>query len=187
MYTSSSLTIRPAALADAAVIHRLADEAFPATYRNILTQAQIAYMMEWMYSLESLERQMTVEGHRYYIAYADGEAVGYVSIQQEEADLFHLQKIYVLPSWQGRGVGSRLFAHALAAIRALHPKACRMELNVNRDNSAREFYERQGMKIVRVGDFDIGGGYFMNDYIMGLDLPGDDDRQKDAAFSNYQI
>jgi ribosomal protein S18 acetylase RimI-like enzyme len=174
-------------VADGPLIHRLAEEAFPATYREILTPEQIAYMMEWMYSLDSLERQMTVEGHRYYIAYADGMAVGYVSIQQEEADLFHLQKIYVLPSWQGRGVGTRLFAHARAVIRAMHPGPCRLELNVNRYNSARDFYERQGMRIVRIGDFDIGGGYFMNDYIMGLELTGDDDRQKNAAFSNYQV
>jgi hypothetical protein len=43
------------------------------------------------------------------------------------------------------------------------------------------------MRIVRIGDFDIGGGYFMNDYIMGLELTGDDDHQKNAAFSNYQV
>jgi ribosomal protein S18 acetylase RimI-like enzyme len=108
--------------------------------------------------------------------------VGYVSIRQESEDLFHLEKIYVLPSWQGRGVGSRLFAHALAAIRAQHPRACRMELNVNRYNSARAFYERQGMKIVRVGDFDIGGGFFMNDYIMGLELPGDASDTRGMSF-----
>jgi ribosomal protein S18 acetylase RimI-like enzyme len=182
MYSSSSLTIRPATVADAPLIQHLAEEAFPATYRNILTPEQIAYMMEWMYSLESLERQMTVEGHRYYVATADGESVGYVSIRQESKDLFHLEKIYVLPSWQGRGVGSRLFAHALAAIRAQHPRACRMELNVNRYNSARAFYERQGMKIVRVGDFDIGGGFFMNDYIMGLELPGDASNTRGMSF-----
>jgi ribosomal protein S18 acetylase RimI-like enzyme len=173
MYTSSSLTIRPASVSDAPLIHSLAAVAFPATYKDILTPDQIAYMMEWMYSLPNLRRQMTDEGHLYYIAYVADEAVGYVSIQQEESDLYHLQKIYVLPEWHGRGVGTRLFAHAVAEIRAIHPKACRMELNVNRHNSARDFYKRMGMREVRTGDFDIGNGYFMNDYIMALDLPGD--------------
>lgn len=45
-----------------------------------------------------------------------------------------------------------------------------MELNVNRSNRARGFYERMGMKKLREGDFPIGEGYFMNDYIMGIDL-----------------
>ena len=164
-----SLSIRSASVADCELIHQLASEAFPATYREILTPEQIDYMMSWMYSLPSLERQMRAEGHRYYIAYADGVPVGYVSIQQEGIDLFHLQKIYVLPAWQGRGVGGHLFRHAVAQVPTLHPAPCRMELNVNRQNPARAFYEHQGMRIVRQGDFEIGGGYEMNDYIMAME------------------
>ena len=45
-----------------------------------------------------------------------------------------------------------------------------MELNVNRNNPALGFYEHMGMKKVREGDFPIGNGYYMNDYIMGLDI-----------------
>lgn len=45
-----------------------------------------------------------------------------------------------------------------------------MELNVNRENRARYFYERMGMRRLREGDFPIGEGYYMNDYIMGLDI-----------------
>ena len=45
-----------------------------------------------------------------------------------------------------------------------------MELNVNRSNRALHFYERMGMRRLREGDFPIGGGFYMNDYIMGLDL-----------------
>jgi len=45
-----------------------------------------------------------------------------------------------------------------------------MELNVNRNNKALHFYEHKGMKKLREGDFPIGNGYYMNDYIMGLEL-----------------
>jgi hypothetical protein len=38
------------------------------------------------------------------------------------------------------------------------------------------------MKIVRIGDFDIGGGFFMNDYIMGLELPGDASDTRGMSF-----
>lgn len=43
-------------------------------------------------------------------------------------------------------------------------------LNVNRNNRALHFYERMGMRKLREGDFPIGDGYYMNDYIMGLDI-----------------
>jgi len=45
----------------------------------------------------------------------------------------------------------------------------RIELNVNRNNKAVSFYEHLGMKIARQGDFPIGKGFYMNDYIMSID------------------
>ena len=44
------------------------------------------------------------------------------------------------------------------------------ELNVNRRNKVLDFYQHLGMRIARSGDFDIGGGFFMNDYIMRKEL-----------------
>lgn len=164
MYTTKKATIQ-----DCDLIRSMAAIVFPATYKAILTQEQLDYMMEWMYSLESLRRQMT-EGHVYYIAYKDGVACGYLSVQPEADDLFVLQKIYVLPEFQGGQLGKFLFRKAVEHIRTLHPGPCRMELHVNRHNKAVQFYERMGMRKLREGDFEIGGGFYMNDYIMGLDL-----------------
>lgn len=84
-------SIRQATYADITLIHEMAANVFPETYKNILTPEQIEYMMEWMYSLENLRKQMEEEGHIYYLAFKDGEAAGYVSIQQEGESLFHLQ------------------------------------------------------------------------------------------------
>lgn len=163
------LTIRQAGAEACPLIRRLADEAFPATYREILTPAQLDYMMEWMYSPESLARQLR-EGHVYFIASADSEPCGYASVRQEAHDLFHLEKIYVLPRFQGIGAGALLFRTVVEHIRTVHPAPCRMELNVNRRNRAVAFYERMGMRRLREGDFPIGGDFYMNDYIMGLEI-----------------
>ena len=40
----------------------------------------------------------------------------------------------------------------------------------SRPNPALGFYLHMGMKKVSEGDFDIGGGYYMNDYIMAIDV-----------------
>ena len=163
-------TIKKATLEDITLINQLAWSVFPETYKNILTKEQIDYMMDWMYSPENLKKQMTEEGHIYYIAYKEHEAAGYVSIQPEGRDLFHLQKIYVIPYYQKSHLGKLLFQQAIKAIKEIHPGPCRMELNVNRDNPALGFYKHMGMRKVREGNFPIGNGYYMNDYIMGLDI-----------------
>lgn len=155
---------------DIPVIRQLAEQAFPDTYREILSPEQIDYMMEWMYSAESLHRQMEEEGHTYYIARVDGEPAGYVSIRQEGEHTFHLEKIYILVAYKGRHLGRMLFEQALKAIKELHPGPCTMQLNVNRQNPALGFYKHMGMKKADEGDFPIGQGYYMNDYIMSIDL-----------------
>ena len=162
-------TLRQAAKDDITLIHELACQAFPATYRDLLSREQIDFMMDWMYSPANLEKQME-EGHVYFIASHEGKDCGYLSVQPEGPGVFHLQKIYVLPRFQGLGVGEFLFRHAVEYIRSVHPAPCRMELNVNRNNRALHFYERMGMRKLREGDFPIGDGYYMNDYIMGLEI-----------------
>ena len=162
--------IRKAFVEDISVIRLLASVVFPDTYKEILSTEQLEYMMDWMYSTESLNRQMTEDGHIYYLAYQADEPVGYLSIQPEGEHIFHLQKIYVLPAFQGKGLGKLLFEQAIRAIKELHPSPCQMRLNVNRQNKALTFYLKMGMTKVDEGDFPIGDGYYMNDYIMGLNI-----------------
>ena len=162
--------IRKATLEDIEMINRLAWIVFPHTYKEILSTEQMEYMMDWMYSPENLHKQMTEDGHIYYLAFEGDEPAGYLSIQPEGEHTYHLQKIYVLPSFQGKKLGKLLFEHAIKAIKELHPEPCQMRLNVNRQNKALTFYEKMGMKKVDEGDFHIGNGYYMNDYIMALDI-----------------
>lgn len=164
------IDVRRATLGDIPLINEMAQNIFPHTYGDILTPEQIDYMMEWMYAPHNLEKQMRDEGQVYFIGYINNSPFGYLSVQQEEEDLFHLQKIYVLSHFQGKGLGKLLFQQAIDYIKSVHPAPCKMILNVNRDNKAKQFYERLGMKVHSVGDFPIGNGYYMNDYIMELSL-----------------
>jgi ribosomal protein S18 acetylase RimI-like enzyme len=166
--------VRKASLVDLRPIHDLAWKVFPATYRSILTPEQIDFMMEWMYSIPSLTEQVLREGHRYLVAEReDGRLAGYVSVQPENRTdettglpLWHLQKIYVDPDMQGEYLGQTLFEAAFAYVKELQGGPATVHLNVNRHNPALGFYEHMGMVKAGEGDFDIGHGFYMNDYIM---------------------
>jgi ribosomal protein S18 acetylase RimI-like enzyme len=163
--------IRKATIEDIPLINRLAWIVFPHTYKELLSPGQIDFMMDWMYSPTNLHKQITENGHIYYLAFQGDVPTGYLSIQPEGEHVYHLQKIYVLPSYQGKKLGKLLFQQANDGIKELHPAPCQMRLNVNRYNTkAVEFYQRMGMKKIFAGDFDIGHGYLMTDYIMALDI-----------------
>lgn len=103
-------TIRKATSTDCELIHKLAWQIFPETYKEILSKEQTEYMMEWMYSIENIRKQMEEEEHVYFIAYEECEAAGYVSIQPQGKDLFHLQRFMYSPIIRGHTVGVSCFA-----------------------------------------------------------------------------
>lgn len=96
-------TIKKATTNDIQLINEMAQIVFPATYREILSKEQLDYMMDWMYSPKNLRKQMEEEGHIYYIAYKDGEAAGYVSIQPEENIYFICRKSMYFPFFKVAG------------------------------------------------------------------------------------
>ena len=166
-----------ASSSDLKTIHDMAQVVFRHTYREILSNEQMEYMMDMMYSMPNLRIQLQ-DGHHYYIAYVSGKPCGYVSVQSEgsdetDAEVFHLHKIYVMPDAQGAGVGKSLFQKVIDHVceNSLGRKA-RIELNVNKYNKAVEFYKHLGMRILIEEDFPIGNGFYKTDYIMGLDLDG---------------
>ena len=169
------ITIRKASLDDIPDIQALADVVFRSTYKNILSPEQMDYMMEWMYSTESLQKQINPPEKVFLLAEYDGSFCGYASYEFETClddgrKQFHLQKLYVLPACQGRGVGKALLGKVIEILSELSPEGFRMELNVNRNNAATGFYEHLGLYRDRQGDFPIGKGFYMNDYIYALDV-----------------
>ena len=165
------VTFKKAGLEDTPLIEALAQEIFRETYKVMLSPEQIDYMMEWMYSQENLHKQITRQGHIYHIVYDGDTAVGYVSLEQQGERLWHLQKIYLRPGLQGKSIGKQMFLFAVDYIRAHSSLPATMELNVNRDNiKAWTFYQHMGMHKASQGDFHIGHGFYMTDYIMEMEI-----------------
>ena len=166
------IAVRVASVKDIQIIRELARISFCATYMSIISKEQIEYMMQWMYSEETLRRELA-GNVTYLLLELEGKAVGYVSFGPEsdatcQPESYHLHKIYLLPEVQHLGLGTLLFRAAEERMR--EAGASFFELNVNRHNPALSFYKRMGMKIARSGDFEIGEGFFMNDYILRKDL-----------------
>lgn len=157
------------------VIHDMAQVVFRHTYKDILSPEQMEYMMDMMYSMPNLHKQIE-EGHHYYIAYRGEIPCGYVSVQYEGKDdqgveIYHLHKIYVMPEAQGCGTGMALFNKVIEHVRAeVKDAPARIELNVNKYNKSVDFYKHIGLKVLVEEDFPIGNGFYKTDYIMGLDL-----------------
>ena len=160
----SSAAIRPASLADIPTIIELAEATWEPTYRFIISKEQIDYMYRVIYTPASLQRQMTEQGHQFLLLLDEDRPGGFASYSAKEAaGTYHLNKIYMLPSHQGRGFGQLLLRAVEQAVRQAGGHT--LELNVNRHNPALAFYEHAGFQLHREEDIPIGP-YWMNDYVM---------------------
>ena len=138
-------SIQKASPGDIPLIRELTFKVWPQTYTGLLSQEQIDYMLEMMYSPSSLEKQMK-DGAQFLLVYDEKEPVGFASFQEIEPGIYKLHKIYVLPSQQGKGTGRFVIDHIIHEIRQQKAKA--LQLQVNRYNTAKSFYELFGFAAI---------------------------------------
>ena len=161
----SDVSIRFADIGDLNTIGFLIQQIWPGTYKDILSGAQLRYMMKLFYSPGSLKNQMVDKKHVFILIEQEDNPVGFASYSFiKKPGICKLHKIYVLPNQQGKGLGKTIIDFIVNDIRPQNATA--LHLNVNRNNKAKNFYERLGFAVIKEEDIDIGNHYFMNDYVM---------------------
>ena len=146
------------------IVRDIAAEVWPKTFAPILPPEQIPYMMRMMYAPEVMECELR-EGYRFAALVVDGVPSGYISWSPYHGDTAKLHKVYLLTSCHGRGFGRMMLDYASDVCRAAGFK--KLRLNVNKHNErAISVYLRNGFETVESVKNDIGGGFFMDDYVM---------------------
>lgn len=159
------IRLRRAEAADIELIHRLAVSIWNDHYPAIIGQEQVDYMLGKMYSFETLNEQIKGLKQHFYLIENTQETFGFISVEPQEGEILFLHKFYMLSQIQGKGLGAQAFLELMK----LYPAIGKVRLQVNRQNyKAINFYFKQGFTIEKVADFDIGDGYFMNDFLMVL-------------------
>jgi ribosomal protein S18 acetylase RimI-like enzyme len=165
---SDMLTIETATPAHIESIRLVAQEVWPKTYLSIIGQEQMDFMLEWMYSASSLQEQMN-DAHTEFLVVKKGEQVfGFASYTLSEESKSKLNKLYVLSTAQGLGLGKLLLQEVEK--RSAQRGASVLELQVNKYNEAKSFYEKYGFTVKEAFVFDIGHGYVMDDFVMHKSL-----------------
>jgi GNAT superfamily N-acetyltransferase len=163
------ITLRKAKEEDLEVIQRIGTATYWPTYGNIIGREQVDYMLNRFYSIAALRDQL-IEGHVFLIAQEEDNDVAFAaySIFNQGSLTVKLHKLYVLPEAHGKGLGKFLMNEVRD--KALELNAASLQLNVNRYNRAKDFYEKIGFVVKETVDIEIGNGFFMNDYVMELPL-----------------
>jgi len=174
LMAADSFQILPATAQDLPDIAALAGIIWGAIYPGIISREQIEYMLGQMYSQEVLQADMQARSVSFARLVNGGRMVGFAAWgPTSEAATFMLHKLYLLPEMHGQGLGSRLLRHCES--HAATRRATRLKLRVNKRNArAIEVYQRNGYTVCDSICTPIGGGFFMDDFVMSKLLrPGE--------------
>jgi ribosomal protein S18 acetylase RimI-like enzyme len=168
------LQIRSAQPADAAVIALLGRITFAETFGHLFVghEADLTRYLDNVFGVAKIERSLDKTSNAYWLAALDRLPVGYAKLkigsappggQQKGTD--QLQKIYVLRSFLGQGIGAALMQPVIDEARQ---RASFLWLDVLRENArAIEFYRRFGFHALGEDTYAIGAQTFQF-YLMGF-------------------
>jgi diamine N-acetyltransferase len=166
-------TFKKAEIKDIPTIQELASKIWHQYYPDIISVAQIDYMLQMMYRSSVLNGELTSEViYELVIDRSGGHqvAIGFLSYQYEkDRNRLKINKLYLLPEHHGQGIGQSMLAQTKAA--GEHYKAQQLYLTVNKNNDkAIKAYKKFGFFITESIAHDIGNGHVMDDFLMTYDL-----------------
>lgn len=156
------MRIRRAVPADAAALSALSVDTFVETFGHLYPPEDLAYYLALAYAPESQAELIADPAYGVWLAEHDGRAVAYAVVGP--AGLPHpevapgdgeLKRLYVRAGGQGAGLGSRLFAEAMAWLERDGPRT--LWIGVWSENhGAQRFYARHGFAKVGTYEFPVG-------------------------------
>lgn len=164
MTSPLKIEIRPVTPPDVPAISALAREIWQASYPGIITQEQIDFMLEQRYGVERLYDDLEQADKWLDQAFFEGRRIGFAFSEIYKGE-FKLDKLYIHPDVQRRGVGGQLIEHVAQRARKQGYPAVILAVN-KRNEKAIASYKKYGFAVREAVVNDIGCGFVMDDYIM---------------------
>lgn len=149
---------------DIKLLIKLADEIWHKYYPSIIGENQVEYMLKKFYDAWYIFDRINKGEENYFLIEDNERYVGFVSFS-EPFETYFIHKFYLHPDLHGTGIAAKTMKKLFDDY--FRNKSKPVKLTVNRYNiRAINFYFKMGFIIEKVADFDIGNGFFMNDFVM---------------------
>jgi ribosomal protein S18 acetylase RimI-like enzyme len=148
--------VSPATLGDVTAVQNIARRTWRATYADLIPEEVQKRLLATWYSTEALEGQIRAGETLFLVARWEEQPVGFAQFVRISASEAGLLRIYVLPEFQNRRVGSELLSAGLEKLKDLG--VGKLTVDVERDNRiGRRFYRRRSFEDVGESIADFGG------------------------------
>jgi ribosomal protein S18 acetylase RimI-like enzyme len=156
-------------------LREIAYSTYDDAFRHLNTPENMQAYLDAAFERGKLLAELEDPGSAFYFLYMDDALVGYLKLNEgpsqtdlKDPDSLEIERIYVVPGWQGQGLGKYLIREALEIARR-RGKRC-VWLGVwEKNERAIVFYQRMGFRVIGTHEF-IMGDERQTDYLMRLDF-----------------
>ena len=156
------MRITPLTISDVPILRGIARDTFIETFSEANKAEDMDRYIAERFSEDQLARELSNPNSFFYVAEVNGRVVGYLKLntahaqtEPQAADALEIERIYVLGSYHGNGVGQALYHHAMSV--AQGRKASYVWLGVwEHNHRALRFYEKNGFTAFGTHIFQLG-------------------------------
>jgi len=144
-------------------VQQLASEIWNDNYKGIISDKQINYMLNLMYSSKQLKHDLE-EGYQWELITNNDVNIGYLAYVIKNDNRVFLSKIYLKTTAQGLGLGKKAINRVKEYAKSKNCPSIYLTVNKNNLKGIRA-YNNLGFTIVNEEITNIGEGYVMDDYV----------------------
>jgi len=154
---------------------RISEQTFRDAFESMNDPEHFQQYIRTAFNKERVQKELNTPGSSFYFLYVDGTLAGYFKTNEQGAQTelkdpsaMELERIYVLPGYQGKGYGQFMLEWVKSRAQELGKQY--LWLGVwKRNTDAVRFYESYGFRIFGEHPYYIGKDRQM-DWLMRLDL-----------------
>ncbi len=143
---TGQLLVRLATPTDLPHVAHIARTTWEATYSDTIAPENRREFLNSAYKPENILNALGASGHWFYMAELAGQPVGFAHFLQRyhpATPRAELVRLYILPSYQNRGIGALLLKTGFTALVDAGINLCFVSVQAG-NAAARRFYERHG-------------------------------------------
>lgn len=159
---SKDISIRRAGKKDASVLAQMGKLTFTQSYASILPAEELASYTGHAFSIEQVGAELGDAAITYLLALAGTEPCGYSKLAPSSpppvvgnTKPVELTRLYVLPDWTGKGIGTILIRKALDAALEQNYGSCWLRVWTGNERAI-DFYRRWGFREVGSEPYNVG-------------------------------
>lgn len=159
---------------DAEALHHLSRETFYETFKDDNSKEDMENFLDEAYNIPKLSRELSHPHSSFYFVYDEDELAGYIKLnvkdaQQEDLgeDALEIERLYLLPTHQGKGLGKQLMEFAIDKAKKAGKK--KVWLGVWEHNThAKSLYAKFGFEKFGEHVFQVGSDKQIDELLMKM-------------------